>query len=331
MNNYYGVNISVIGSSHIKTNTECQDSSSYYSSEQYGVTVVCDGHGSEKHFRSAKGSEIATIITIDAIKELMKYENSFTDNKNNVLIQLEKNIILNWNNAVNNHLRENPFTDYELGKLSDKNRKSVESNVESVYGSTLIATVLTDEYCFGIQIGDGDCIVFGEQGEIFKPVPEDDRLQFNITTSLCDKMALRNFRHFWIQKPVVALLVSTDGVRNSFSDEAFYQKFCKTVLDSFIEMPYDEAKKELTEFLERLTSKGSGDDVSIATTYNVRYLKNTLKNNTDNIEDTSNVDGELTDNTLEELVSGNQEVAEVSLMEDIVDELSKTVIEGITK
>ena len=330
MNNYNGVSISVIGSNHIKSNTECQDNSSYYSADKFSIAVVCDGHGSEKHFRSAKGSEIATIVAVGAIKELMKFENLFSKNKNDVLMQLEKNIILNWNNAINNHLLENTFTENELGKLSNKDRKSVESNIESAYGSTLIASVLTDDYCFGIQIGDGDCIVLDEQGGTYNPVPKDERLQFNITTSLCDKIALRNFRHFWIEKPIVALLASTDGVINSFTNEIFYQNFCKTVFESFNEMSHSVAKEELSGFLQRLTLNGSGDDVSISTIYNVKCLEKTLKNYT-NITGTSKLEEEITDDTPLEQVLDNQEVTNSSIMEDEVDGLSKTSIDGIAE
>lgn len=274
MNTYDGISLSIVGSSHIKTHTECQDSSTHYLSDKFGVAVVCDGHGSSKHFRSAIGSDIAKNVAIDAVKELMKYENMFSGNKNNLLIQFEKNIILNWNNAIHHHLRENPFTDSELEKLSIKDREFVKSNVEAAYGSTLIAAILTNEYCFGVQIGDGDCIVLDEQGQTYNPIPQDERLQFNITTSLCDKVAIQNFRHFWIQQPIVALLVSTDGVRNSFADERFYINFCKTVFESFEAMSLIEAETELSDFLKRLTADGSGDDVSISTIFNVNGLGN---------------------------------------------------------
>ncbi|MDQ0885029.1 serine/threonine protein phosphatase PrpC [Paenibacillus sp. V4I9] len=331
MNTYDGVSISIVGSSHIKKHTECQDSSSHYPSNKFGVAVVCDGHGSEKHFRSAKGSEIATIVAIDAFNELMKYEKSFPDNKDNLLIQIEKNIILNWNDEVTNHYRENPFTDGELDKLSIKDRKSIEMNIESAYGSTLIAAVLTDDYCFGIQIGDGDCVVLNGKGEVDNPVPPDDRIQFNITTSLCDKNAIRNFRHFWIEKPMVAILVSTDGVRNSFTNETFYQNLCMTVFESFNEMSSSEAKEELSEFLQRLTANGSGDDVSISTIYNVKYLENILKNNARSITDIGKIEEEKTINALSEQVLDNQEAADASIMEDVVDGLTKNDTEGITE
>jgi len=274
---FKGDNISVIGSSHIKTNTVCQDYSGHFCSNEYGIIVVCDGHGGEKHFRSDEGSKIATNVAIEAINEFMKFEKNFSRKKESLLLQLEKNIILNWNNAVNQHNGNFPFTEEELNKLSDNNSKAVENDIEVAYGSTLIAAVLTNKYCFGIQIGDGDCAVLDKNGVISNHVPSDTRLQFNITTSLCDKAAVQNFRHFWLDEPQVALAVSTDGVRNSFSNETYYFDFCKTIFESYLELPAEEAKNDLKEFLQRLTTDGSGDDVSISIIYNSQAIEDVLK------------------------------------------------------
>lgn len=314
LNNIDGMNISVVGSSHIKTNTECQDFSLHFCSNELGIAVVCDGHGSEKHFRSSKGSEIAAFVAADAIKELMKYEASFSENKNSLLLQLEKNIIYNWNNAVNDHYKNNPFTVEELNKLSSKDKKAVEDNIESAYGSTLIATVLTDKYCFGIQIGDGDCATLDHQGNTANPIPPDDRLQFNVTTSLCDKVALQNFRHFWLETPPVAIVISTDGVRNSFTNENYYFNFCKTVLESFNEMPHDAAASELDEFLHRLTENGSGDDVSVSALYNKTEIIEALKRTSESIDIINTEDNYSLES---EVVTQSAQSCETSGAEDI--------------
>lgn len=278
MNRIDGIHVSVIGSTHIKTNIGCQDNSSHYCSEEFGIAVVSDGHGSEKHFRSAKGAEFASIVAIDAIKELMMYEQNFSMNKDKLLLHLEKNIIFKWNIAVRDHYCDNPFTLEEINKLSFVDKANLESNIEVAYGSTLIAAVLTKNYCFGIQIGDGDCTIFDNLGNVINPIPTDKRLQFNITTSLCDKEALKNFRHFWNDKPAVAILVSTDGVRNSFKNETFYFDFCKTVIESLNEMINIEAENELEKFLRRLTVSGSGDDVSISTIYYKQNIEDKIEN-----------------------------------------------------
>lgn len=286
MNNFDGINKTVPGSSHLKTSKECQDFSFYYPSKNFGIAIVCDGHGSPKHFRSAKGSELATTVAIKATREFMRHQNSLPSRKDDVLQQLEKNIILKWNNSVSAHLNETSFTEDELNKLSKKDLELTQENAESAYGTTLILIVLAVNYCFGIQIGDGDCIAIDENGEMFNPVPNDDRLQFNITTSLCDKDAIRNFRHFWLDKSFAGILVSTDGVRNSFANEDYYRNFCITALEDISETPKKEAGIELTEFLKKLTENGSGDDVSVSVVFNKVVLGKALKSRLNNpVED----------------------------------------------
>ncbi len=270
---FIGDNFSIIGSSHIKSNIVCQDSSSNYICDDYAVAIVCDGHGSGKHFRSDTGSFLASKVGMESIKEFLGFEQSFSKDRTKLLKQLEKNIILNWNNAVNSHLSKSPFDDNEWSKLSDKEKLSVESNIESAYGTTFVAVVLTAKYCFGIQIGDGDCVVMNSDGEMEMPMPEDDRLQFNVTTSLCDKKAILNFRHFWLDKPPIAAIVSTDGVRNSFSSVEHFMNFCKIIMESYHDLPIEQANAELNDFLPRLTERGSGDDVSVSIIYNKNKLK----------------------------------------------------------
>lgn len=274
---YKGDNISIIGSSHIKNNTICQDSSGYYYDEKYCIAIACDGHGGEKYFRSDKGSLLATEVGIDAINNFLIYEKHFSKDRNKLLVQLEKNIILNWNKAVNEHLNKNPFTENELDNLSEKDKNSVLSNIETAYGTTLIAILISNDYSFCIQIGDGDCVILKSDGTIELPIPDDDRLQFNITTSLSDKKAIMNFRHIWLENPPVAAIVNTDGVRNSFVSEEFFIQFCKDIFESYNDTEIEVANLELKEFLPRLSERGSGDDVSISIIFDIEKLETVIK------------------------------------------------------
>lgn len=313
MNNIIGSNVSVIGSTHIKNNKECQDFSSFHCTSKYGIAVVSDGHGAEKHFRSAKGSELAVSAAIEAIKEFVVFEDSFSQDKDRLLTQLEKSIILKWNNAVSKHFSDCPFFPGELGGLSDADKNAVIENVESAYGATVIALVLTGKYCFGIQIGDGDCAVLDKEGSIFNPMPTDDQLLFNKTTSLCDKAALANFRHFWLNKPPVAIVLSTDGVRNSFESENHYLDFCIKVMESFVESAYDEAQSDLKEFLHKLTAEGSGDDVSISALIRMKAATKTLENLSKNKEESGKTNENpdiATDESRAEVLGTETSVAE---------------------
>jgi serine/threonine protein phosphatase PrpC len=291
---YKGVHISVKGSTHVKKGTECQDVSSTLEGESFGLAVVCDGHGGERHFRSAIGAKFAADISIKAMKKFVEEANDLSkENSDELLKKLESDVFNNWKKEIENHLKENAFSDIELTQLSNKDGNLIESSrFEIAYGSTLVSAVLTEKHFFVLQLGDGDCVLLDKKGNIRTPnLPHDDRLRFNITTSLCDENALQNFRHYWSDdEPIVAILLSTDGVRNSFENESYYKSFCRTVFESFSEGSQEEAKKELSEFLEKLTERGSGDDVSISMIYNAMELKDTLNQNTDNILKDENIE-----------------------------------------
>lgn len=262
---YDGLCASVRGASHVRSDMECQDYSAVFAGKNYAVCVVCDGHGGTKHFRSAEGAKIAVDIAENAIKKfVVSYTKSQSNNNDELLLQLKKNIIYLWNEEITSHYDIYPFMTNELERLDERDKRHIQNNVESAYGTTLIAVVITDRMSFGIQIGDGDCVCQKEDGTLVCPIPEDENLIFNITTSLCSRSALKSFRHFWSDEPFVSALVSTDGVKNSFSNENYYLDFCKTVIQSLHDDGGDIAENELIGFLESLTNNGSGDDVSIS-------------------------------------------------------------------
>lgn len=260
---FQGFHTSVIGSSHIKNGTECQDHSGFLQLDNACAVLVCDGHGGEKHFRSAVGSALAVSVALEALQSFVSCAGCSRQ-----LEQLEMNIIQQWNQAVDAHYTDNPFLSDELASLTDKDQRAVLERPEVAYGSTLIAAVLYEGGCFGVQLGDGECVLLTENGGLVQPIAEDDSIPFNLTTSLCDSKAFQHFRKrkFWYDSPVAAVMVSTDGVRNSFTGEEYFKGFCKSVFISCRDNP-DTAQAELEGFLPQLTAKGSGDDVSVAVGY----------------------------------------------------------------
>ena len=66
-----GISAITIGQSHIDNKTECQDSAILDFNDKYVMGAVADGHGSKKHFRSAKGSQFAVEAAKYSIYEYM--------------------------------------------------------------------------------------------------------------------------------------------------------------------------------------------------------------------------------------------------------------------
>lgn len=262
-------NISIQGASHIKINKECQDASKSFFENKKGIVVVCDGHGGEDYFRSSIGAEYASEIAEKYIKiflENVSKEKFFT-RPEEYLKKIEFRIVKAWNEKVEEHFKNNPFREEELKNISNVARKEYENGkIKGAYGTTLLVVAMTNEYWFGIHIGDGKCVVIQENGEFSEPIPWDNECFLNVTTSICDENALENFRDFYSENLPVAIFIGSDGIDDSFQNSEQLYNLYKIVLCSFEkkDLNFNQAVEELKSYLPKLSEKGSGDDVSIS-------------------------------------------------------------------
>ena len=260
--------LSAQGASHIRKNKECQDASGHYYDDKMAIAIVCDGHGGDDYMRSAFGSQFACNAAERNIKSFMENitKDKFFEDPEKLIVDLEASIINVWNQLIYAHYEKNPFTEEELSGISEKakRRYTQEGRIESAYGTTLIAVAMTSEFWFGIQIGDGKCVAVNPEGKFVQPIPWNDKCFLNATTSICDSDALTNFRHFYHTKLPVAVFVGSDGIDDCFSNNEQLNNLYKTIVYSFGTSEFDEAIDGLKDYLPRLSAKGSGDDVSIA-------------------------------------------------------------------
>jgi serine/threonine protein phosphatase PrpC len=278
------------GISHIEKSLPCQDASNAKLEHYYNIGLACvaDGHGGSKYFRSDKGSTIAVQVAEKALLDfcgtIAKEKVAFFDREANnddaknidtqkKLKELEGNIIYRWRNAVTHHMKENPFTEIEIENCK-KNNIVLDDDPKKmmfIYGSTLLAGLVADNFWFVIQIGDGLCVVLENEEKITVPIEEDERLAFGMTTSLCDSNAHDNFREAYGFTKIQGLTVATDGITDSFTPEKYLQ-FNKGLYEKFTRLPLavDEEEKKLQEFLPEISQRGSRDDIAIAGIFRVR-------------------------------------------------------------
>ncbi|MFP3088978.1 protein phosphatase 2C domain-containing protein [Treponema sp. TIM-1] len=265
------------GKSHIEKNIPCQDAAEAILGSNIGMAFVADGHGGAKYFRSERGSELAVSVArkslYDFYGKILRQKTAFFDKKavsieqknkeiTDFLKQLEGNIIYQWRNSVIEHLNTNPLTDAEKEIcISNKIDMDDPSNLILLYGTTLLAAFMSGSFWFVLQIGDGLIVVLDNDGIASLPVPEDERLAFGRTTSLCDSDAIKNFRENFGFESIKGITVATDGVADSFEPEK-YLRFNEELLEKFTHIPV-KAEADLQEFLPRLSERGSGDDVAI--------------------------------------------------------------------
>lgn len=277
---FKGYAVSVKGASHADAGEECQDSARIYITDDFAVATVSDGHGSEKHFRSAAGSEMATRVAIRSIcdfyernggiDELFRSGNESTfaplsvggttggcgkSSAENAARRIAANIICGWNSEIDAHMRFSPLSAQEQA-ICDKFGGIAN---EVMYGATLIVAALTKKGCFGLQIGDGSFAAKSDVSECFCPMPDDAKLMGNLTTSLCDSDAIGSFRWFY-EEGLSGLVLSSDGLINSFKSAEDFLSFSGRVMTAVA----NDAASFLPEHLKSRSTNGSRDDISIA-------------------------------------------------------------------
>ena len=204
------------------------------------------------------------------------------------LSKLEKFIVYDWCQKVYEDFSKRQ--ERESDKLKDYNLKDSDyDNPYHLYGTTLLATVITDNYWFAIQIGDGTCLALFDENadsadfkQINQPVPDDERCYRNITTSICDSDSYLEFRHCLGTKIPKAIFVGSDGIENSFTSDnrqeelQSLQKFYKDLIKDFSkDLTKEKRNEKLIEKLKNLTEDYSGDDVSIAGLISDSWLERT--------------------------------------------------------
>lgn len=285
MNNYSSFAHSSIGAMHVINGTVCQDCSLCADKDRYSFASVADGHGSPQYLRTNIGSRFAVECALRGVEEFMDIvdgvENILTSKKRRrkLFEQLWRNIVGMWYESIEKHYLENPFTEEELNSLPPElemyREYYAEGNFLMAYGTTLIFFVSSEEFAFGIQIGDGKCVIVAEDGSAYAPIADDPRCYDNVTTSMCqnDAMALERICYFEKGAVPPAVFLGTDGIDKScWNEDQLYDLYREFAI-SFADMGFESAVRQIGEFLPQITTNGSGDDVSIAGIVNIEHLR----------------------------------------------------------
>lgn len=247
------------------------------------IMTVSDGHGGSKYFRSDVGSLLAADTAGNVIRDFLEGQsgvNNLSVIKKSTDEWLPKALVRSWLEAVENHIKENPLSDEDLLALENKHgtdvRRSAETNLQIAYGATLLIAVITEEFSLFLQLGDGDILAVSSEGEVYRPLPDDERLFGNETTSLCSPNPWRDFRINF--QPVSSehpslLLLSTDGYANCFRDEAGFRKVATDIYQMIRSDGIDYVNSNLESWLVDASQTGSGDDITVGLICNVKSLE----------------------------------------------------------
>jgi len=286
---------SVQGYSHILANKVCQDSSGEYNDDQMSIIVLADGHGGNDYPRTDKGSEFAVKCAINNIKAfVLSVEHIDIYNYEQKLNDLARNILIEWHKCVNEDLSSHPLSETDLERVSQQYRARYTENIckfgSNAYGTTLIAACITPSYWFGMQIGDGKCVTFTQDGIANEPIRDDPKCRGNITTSICDEDAIEEFRFCFENEIPAAIFIGSDGVDDSYPNPSMIHQLYSSVLQICMEHGEEKMKSELKPYLSTISQKGSGDDISVCgwiekTRYIISYKNYKLRPYLDRLQE----------------------------------------------
>jgi hypothetical protein len=256
---------SCIGAHHVEREMPNQDSVRYVFAGPTAIVAVADGHGHHRHFRSARGSDLATMV---ALSETQRWLESMTalcspeELSASALDNLAPNIWQAWRAAVAQDVEENPFSEGEsmLRRTDDP--------PEIAYGATLLVAVVNAAHAILLQIGDGDILAVANDGRSWRPVPTDPVLFGNRTTSLAQTDAVKSFRAAVIDQstdPLEVVLVGTDGFTNAQRDANWPDLVGADVARMRRDKGSGWLSRELPHWAQGCASRaGSGDDTTLA-------------------------------------------------------------------
>ena len=253
------------GAAHQATGLPNQDS---VATRQIGpdvlVAAVADGHGHRRHFRSARGSQLAVSVACQAAQELAARLDEFqaaAPIESDALDTLVPAITEGWRDAVRDDLTADPFTAREEAARGG-------DDALIAYGSTLLLAIAGRRWLVLVQIGDGDIMGIQPDGRPLLAVPPDPSLDGHQTTSLCGVRAEDDFRAAVVDistTPLLGVMLTTDGYGNAQVADPWTDAVCADLAELINDRSPEWLAGQLPLWASRCASaEGSADDTTIA-------------------------------------------------------------------
>jgi hypothetical protein len=259
------------GFHHVRQNLANQDAWAHGDTRTGATAVaIADGHGHDRHFRSAKGAALAVeVARRDAIGWATSRRSLVAPGSGAsaavvseaLRVGLLPRIWRDWRAAVEQDLGAEPFSAAEEAARQDDDRVMA-------YGATLLLAVVVGDWVLLGQIGDGDVVAVTAEGASSCPVPSDSTLDGQRTTSLCQPDAIDAFRVAVIDRrtfPLKLLLLATDGYGNAQIDDPWQPGVGRDLIALLAEQGAAWVGEQLPGWVQRCASaEGSGDDTTMA-------------------------------------------------------------------
>lgn len=258
------------GAAHEATGAPNQDSAAACrlpSGPRDGLVVaVADGHGHGRHFRSARGAELAVSCACAVACEGVARLSGVSDIEEASRLareELTPALVARWRAAVETDAAARPFTRAEQRVMLRRR-----DPLHIAYGSTVLVAIVSGDLVVLAQIGDGDAVVLERGGGASTPVPGDPALDGVQTTSLCQDDAAGRFRVVALDATasrVAGVLLATDGFGNAQAEDQWIPAFSRDLWRLLTDQGADWVGEQLALWTARCASaEGSGDDTTVA-------------------------------------------------------------------
>ncbi len=262
---------SVQGASHIRNDKECQDSLKKVEKDESTVILaVADGHGSDSCPYSKTGSYVAVNVFC---KILGDYLDTYDGQPELLLTFLKREGDTKVAQAIDAEWKRRILMIHANCKREvvpdDEECKDKEA-VYRMYGSTLLGLVITNEFLFAFQLGDGDIIKVSETG--VQNIIEAEKILGTETHSLSKAESWKKAVTFVKKQeenerlPVMYML-SSDGMANSFKNDDEFKKTCRDYFALLNEHGAKAVSDNLKTWLLETSKLGCGDDITALFAY----------------------------------------------------------------
>lgn len=251
---FYGT--SLIGSSHVKKGSVCQDSNNALKlSNGWVVAAIADGVGSAKH------SEIASKIAVDTVIDIC-------------------------NSRINKHTKFSELRDIILEAYREAEKRiedyaEQQGDVITEYDTTLSMVIYDGEKIAYGHSGDGGIVGLSVDGE-YKKITKPQKAEDNICV-----IPLRAGENNWVieeyEGQLASILLATDGVYDTFfpyllrgQEVEVYVPLIRYFMDNsgigINDDNIEEVKKSRIEFLESPAYSSVTDDKTVLVVFNPKIV-----------------------------------------------------------
>lgn len=240
--NWKIIRASVVGTSHSKNGTECQDCCwadvIETNNKKYLVSIVSDGAGSAVN--GAKGSELTCETLVNSITASIESDHNPLSDSN----------VMQWIEAV----RQTIVSEAQKNNLTPR-----------AYAATLLCAIVAEDRALFFQIGDGAMVV--SKSNLFSVVFWPDSGEYtNSTYFVTDENALNNLRINKVNAAINEIALFSDGLQHlalSYDSKTPHSPFFEpmfAILRNRKETNCDDLDQQLMHFLKSDSINARTDD-----------------------------------------------------------------------